>query len=261
MDLMTLGGLICGVGVVYFVLYVGQMTQFLLNREAFLLIFGGTLGSIMISYPWSSLRHVPTGLRMILFPPKRPDALIIIRALVDLAGKARREGVDSLAEELPLLPHPYLADCIHMLLDGLEPEVLRERCEQDILAAQQRHQQVSGVFRSAGTFAPIFGLLGTLIGVVQVLRHITDPAAMGRSMAVAMSASFYGIFSANFLFLPIATKLNYYSDEDMLAREIIIKGTLSLQKGESPWLMARKLESFLAFNLRRQAGAGLKTPA
>ncbi|HAM36068.1 MAG TPA: hypothetical protein DEB40_04930 [Elusimicrobia bacterium] len=261
MDLMSILGLTCGFGVVYYTLYVGQMTRFLLNPEAIILIFGGTFGSVMISYPWSALRSVPAGLRMIIFPPQRPSPMLLMSTFVNLAEKARREGIDSLSDELSRLPHPYLADCVRMILDGLEPDTIRERCEQDILATQQRHQNISGIFKSAGTFAPIFGLLGTLIGVVQVLRRITDPAAMGASMAVAMTASFYGIFSANFLFLPIATKLTYYSEEDMLARELIYKGTLSLQKGESPWLMARKLESFLAYHMRHKAKGSIKTPA
>jgi chemotaxis protein MotA len=260
MDLMTVLGAAVGFGVVYHILSVGQMSQFLLNAEAIILIFGGTLGSVMISYPWSSLRRVPTALKMMIFPPRRPDSLSLIQTFVVLAEKARKEGIESLSEDIPRLPHPYLADCLHMLLDGLEPDVVRERCERDILAAQQRHQQISAVFRSAGTYAPIFGLLGTLIGVVQVLRNITDPKAMGSSMAVAMTASFYGIFSANFLFLPIANKLSHYSDEDMLARELITKGILALQQGESPWLISRRLEAYLSFHLRQRGAGSFKVP-
>jgi len=237
------------------------MARFLLNPDALILIFGGTLGSIMISYPWSALRRVPVSLRMMVFPPQRPEALILIRVFVQLAEKARREGIDSLSEDLTRLPHPFLVDGIHMILDGLEPDVIRERCERDMLAAQQRHQQISSIFNSAGTYAPIFGLLGTLIGVVQVLRNITDPRAMGSSMAVAMTASFYGIFSANFLFLPIANKLNHYSDEDMLARELVTKGILALQQGDSPWLISRKLEAYLSFQLRHRGAGKYKVAA
>ena len=137
-----------------------------------------------------------------------------------------------------------------MLVDGLEYDVVKERCERDVSATQQRHDQVSGIFRSAGTYAPIFGLLGTLIGVVQVLRNITNPSAMGSSMAVAMTASFYGIFSANFLFLPIANKLTHYSEEELMAREIITKGILALQQGEAPWLISKRLDAYIDFQLR-----------
>ncbi len=250
MDLMTIGGILTGGGVIWYVLSVGHMMQFLLNFEAIVLIFGGTLGSVMISYPWSVLKKVPMALGIMFVPPKRPSAATLIQDIVKLAEKARRDGIDSLAEETPRVSHPYLGDCIQMLVEGLDHDMISERCEQDILATQQRHDQISGIFRSAGAFAPIFGLLGTLIGVVQVLRNITDPKAMGSSMAVAMTASFYGIFSANFVFLPISNKLSHYSEEEVLARELITKGILALQQEEAPWLISKRLEAYLSFQLR-----------
>lgn len=250
MDLMTIGGILTGGGVIWYVLSVGHMMQFLLNFEAIVLIFGGTLGSVMISYPWSVLKKVPMALGIMFVPPKRPSAATLISDIVKLAEKARRDGIDSLAEETPRVSHPYLGDCIQMLVEGLDHDMISERCEQDILATQQRHDQISGIFRSAGAFAPIFGLLGTLIGVVQVLRNITDPKAMGSSMAVAMTASFYGIFSANFVFLPISNKLSHYSEEEVLARELITKGILALQQEEAPWLISKRLEAYLSFQLR-----------
>lgn len=261
MDFMTLGGIVLGCGVIVYILAVGEMMQFLLNVEAIVLIFGGTLGSIMISYPWSVLSKVPMALAIMFFPPKRPTAQTLIAGIVKLAEKARREGIDSLAEDIPYASHPYLGDCIQMLVDGLTRDVILERCERDMLTTQQRHDQISGVFRSAGSFAPIFGLLGTLIGVVQVLRNITDPKAMGSSMAVAMTASFYGIFSANFVFLPIATKLTHYSEEEVLSRELITKGILALQQDEAPWLISKRLDAYLSFHLRARGEKPYKVAA
>ncbi|MBI4061542.1 MAG: MotA/TolQ/ExbB proton channel family protein [Elusimicrobia bacterium] len=251
MDFMTILGAAVGSGVIFFILSTGNMTRFLLNPEAIILIFGGTLGSVLISYPWSVLRHAPGGLMMMLRPPRRPTPQLLIGAFVKLGESALRDGPQSLAASIPGAPHPFLADGLQMLIDGLDAEVMRERFERDILATRQRHLQICGIFRSAGTYAPIFGLLGTLIGVVQVLRNITDPTAMGSSMAVAMTASFYGIFSANFLFLPIATKLNFYSEEEMLNRELIAKGVVALFHGEAPWLISRKLEGYMSYYLRR----------
>lgn len=261
MDLMTVLGVVIGFGVVIFVVVIGKMAQFLLNFEAFVLIFGGTLGSIMISYPWSALQHVPNAVRMMLFPPKRPPPNLLINTFVRLAETTRRSGADSLAGELRGLPHPFMGDCLQMILDGLDEDTISDRCERDIVATRHRHLQVSGIFKAAGTYSPIFGLLGTLIGVVQVLRNITNPAAMGSSMAVAMTASFYGIFAANFLFLPIASKLNFYSDEEVLSRELIAKGTLCLARGEVPWLIAKKLEAYLSFQLRQGGAKAYRVPA
>ena len=261
MDLMTLIGLSVGTGVVLYILSVGNMMRFLLNPEAIILIFGGTFGSVLISYPWSALRHVPNAVKMMFFPPARPTPQQLIKTFGDLSEKSRREGPSSLADSLRDAPHPFMADGLQMMLDGLDAEIMRDRFERDILSTRQRHMQVTGIFRAAGTFAPIFGLLGTLIGVVQVLRNITNPSAMGASMAVAMTASFYGIFSANFLFLPIATKLNFYSEEEMLNRELIAKGMLSLVHGEAPWLISRKLEGYMSFYLRRGGAKKYNVPA
>lgn len=261
MDFMTILGATVGFGVIFFVLNSGHMTHFLFNPEAIVLIFGGTFGSVCISYPWSAVKHVPTGLHMMLRPPRRPSPNQLILAFVSLAEASRRQGTQVLQVAIGKVPHPFMADALQMLVDGLDADVMRDRFDRDISATRHRHLQMSGVFRSAGTFAPIFGLLGTLIGVVQVLRNITNPSAMGASMAVAMTASFYGIFSANFLFLPIATKLNFYSEEEMLSRELIAKGTLCLLNGDAPWLMSRKLEGYLDFYLRRSGAKRYRVAA
>ncbi|MFH1620116.1 MAG: MotA/TolQ/ExbB proton channel family protein [bacterium] len=251
---MTLMGVFCGIGAIVFVLQSGGMLRILLNWEAIVLIFGGTAGSIMISYPWSALRWVASAAWKVIFPPKRAKPAELIASIVALAEKARRQGIDRIQDDIPSLPHPFLADGVKMLLDGLDEDVLRDRLERDIAMTRLRHQQLAGVFQSAGTFAPIFGLLGTLVGVVQVLRNIQDPQMMGSSMAIAMTASFYGIFSANFIFLPVAGKLNYYSEEEMLNREIIAKGTMAIHAGDIPWLVSKKLDAYIATHLRIRTG-------
>ena len=261
MDLMTLIGTAVGLGVVVFVVVNGDIARFLLNAEAVILIFGGTFGSVLISYPYSALKHVPGALKMMLFPPKRPPPLLLVSTFVRLSEKARREGTESLEGMLSSLPHPFLQDCVQMLLDGLDKETIEDRCLRDIIATQHRHQQVSGIFRSAGVYSPIFGLLGTLIGVVQVLRHIDTPSELAASMAVAMTASFYGIFAANFFFLPIANKLSFYSSEEVINRELIAKGILSLQQGEAPWLLSKKLEAYLTFQHRQGGAKGYRVEA
>lgn len=255
MDLMTFLGALTGMGVIFFVLSAGGMLKFLLNWEAIILIFGGTAGSVMIAYPWASLQWVKSSVMLVLFPPKRPPISDLVRALVSLADIGKRKGLDAISAEIPRLPHPFMVDACQMMVDGVDIHILRERMENDINTTRLRHQQQQNIFNSAGTYAPIFGLLGTLIGVVQVLRNISNPQMMGSSMAIAMTASFYGIFSANFLFLPIASKLGYYSDEDILSREIIAKGVLSVYEGDVPWLVSKKLEGYLSLALRRKARA------
>ncbi len=253
MDLMTVLGALMGTGVIIFVLSSGGMLRFLLNWEAIILIFGGTAGSVMIAYPWAALKFVKSAVRIVVFPPKRPPISEVIAVIVRLAEIAKKNGLEAIGSEIPKVPHPFLADACQMIVDGVDEHVLHERMEHDINTTRLRQQQQCNIFNSAGTFAPIFGLLGTLIGVVQVLRNISNPQMMGSSMAIAMTASFYGIFSANFIFLPIASKLNYYSDEDILTREIIAKGVASLHAGDVPWLVSKKLEGYLSLALRRKA--------
>ena len=113
--------------------------------------------------------------------------------------------------------------------------------------------QVTNMFRSAGAYSPIFGLLGTLIGVVQVLRNLENPQSMGRSMAIAVTTTFYGIFLANFVFLPMAGKLNYYSENEIITKELIAKGIQSIQEGDAPTLLSKKLEAYLSYKLRAEA--------
>jgi chemotaxis protein MotA len=251
MDLMSILGILFGAGVIVFVLSSGGMLKFLLNWEAIILIFGGTIGSVMIAYPWSTLRWVLNSIKIIFFPPKRPSVTKIIETIVRLAEISRRQGIESIESELKNLPHPFMVDACQMMLDGVDPNILAERMEHDINTTRMRNQQQANIFISAGTFAPTFGLLGTLVGVVQVLRNIQNPKVMGASMAIAMTASFYGIFSANFIFLPIANKLNFYSEEDLLNREIIARGINAIYNGDSPWLVSKKLEGYLSLYLRQ----------
>jgi chemotaxis protein MotA len=211
---------------------------------------GGTLGSVFITYPWAIVKLIPRALVMVFFPPRRQPVAAIISSLVQLAEKARREGMESLQADVSKQKHPFLSDGVQMLADGLEADMIRERLDREILLTRQRHVQVTNMFRSAGSYAPIFGLLGTLIGVVQVLRNLQDPQSMGSSMAIAITTTFYGIFLANFVFMPVAGKLNYYSENELLLKELIARGILSIHRGDVPTLLSKKLEAYLSYKMR-----------
>ena len=190
--------------------------------------------------------------RIFFFPGSRPDTTDVVRTIVRLADKAKRQGIDSLETDLPQIGIPFLASGLRLVLDGVPPEIVRSNLIKEIRFARDRHAQVSNVFRSAAAYSPIFGLLGTLVGVVQVLMTLTDPKTIGASMAIAMTATFYGIFSANFLFLPVAGKLNVYSQEEVFLEELIIEGVQCIQQNEVPALTLRKLQSFSDAHKRDQ---------
>lgn len=254
MDFMTVLGFLIGGGALYYVMWSGNALHLLLNVEAAVLVFGGTIGCALITYPWRIVRVVPRAVWIMFFPPRRIDPEAAIKMVVDLAEKAKRVGgIEKLQSEVNLLPVPFLRDSLQMVVDGLEPDMIHEKLEKELAIVRRRHYQVSAIFRSMGGYAPIFGLLGTLIGVVQVLRNLTDAQSMAASMGIAVTATFYGIFGANFLFLPIAGKLTIYSEDELIVKELFMRGVLSVQKNEVPMVVERKLEAFLAYRLRTVA--------
>lgn len=251
MDLMTILGLILGIGSVYYVMNAGGITALLLNVNAAILVFGGTLASTLISYPFKVLKQAVKVLRFVVFPSKRYAPTEIIETIIRLSERSRRTGISSLTDEIHVIKDRFLVDAIQMLVDNIDPEIIRDNLEKDILFTRKRHTQVAGVFRTMGTYSPIFGLLGTLIGVVQVLRNLSDPQAMGTSMAIAVTTTFYGIFGTNFIFLPIAAKLTVHSEDELLIKEVVIEGILSIQNGEIPIIVRKKLQAFLSYKLRQ----------
>jgi len=252
MDLMTISGIIIGLGSVWLVMANGQVVHLLFNYYAAILVFGGTIGSTLISYPWRALKQSPKVLLMVLFPRRQYTSKKAIDILMQFSEKAKRSGMDHLQEDLAGVEDNFLANGIKMLIDRLDPWMVRENLEKEITFTRKRHQQTIGMFRTMGSYAPVFGLLGTLIGVVQVLRDLTSPEAMGSSMAIAVTTTFYGIFGANFIFIPIAEKLESYSEEELLIKEVMIEGILSIQQGDIPLILGKKLQAFLAYKIREK---------
>ena len=151
----------------------------------------------------------------------------------------------SLEEDMRKAKDQFLANGLKMIADGLPANLIRSNLEKEIHFIRLRHSEMANVFRNMATYSPIFGLLGTLVGVVEVLLNLTDPRTMGSRMAVAMTATFYGIFGANFLFLPISGKLQSYSEQELFLKEVMIEGILSIQRQEVPSILARRLQAYL----------------
>ncbi|MBN1385264.1 MAG: MotA/TolQ/ExbB proton channel family protein [Elusimicrobia bacterium] len=253
MDILTLLGLALGLGAVYIVMYHGGIVGLLVNPWAAILVFGGTVGATLISVPWGQLKTALRASFFIVFPKRytqRPE--VITNTLIALCEKAKRSGIDSLQEDIANMDDRFLKEGIQLLIDGISPDLIRDNLETEIVFIRKRHNANASVFRIMGTYAPIFGLLGTLIGVVQVLKNLADPKTMGASMAIAVTTTFYGIFSTNFIFLPIASKLNALSEAEILSKEVVIEGILSIQAGDIPLILRRKLEAYLAYRVRQK---------
>ena len=245
MDLMTIAGLALGTGAVYYVLSTGGILGILFNVNAAVLVFGGVIGATLITYPWRLIKRLPRCASLILFPPRFPENDEIIEVFENIAKKARKDGISqSLLDDIPA--DSFFLRAINLVIDGFEENFIKEILYNEIAFFKRRHAQISDIFKSMGAYAPIFGLLGTLIGVVQVLRNLSDPASMGVSMAIAITTTFYGIFSTNFIFLPTAGKLSVLTERESLIKQLIVEGTASLQKGEIPSVVRKRLQSFLA---------------
>lgn len=245
MDLMTLLGWGVGLGAIVWVLQAGGTLHFFFNVHSAVLVFGGTLGATLITYPWSTIKRIPIALLLFIFPGRRESPDSMMSRLMALSNRARRSSMESLEQDMRGTRDNFLANGLKMIADGLPAAVVRGNLEKEIYFTRLRHGEVSNVFRNMATYAPIFGLLGTLVGVVEVMLNLTDPRTMGMHMALAMTATFYGIFGANFLFLPIAGKLQSYSEQELFLKEVMIEGILSIQRQEVPAILGRRLEAYL----------------
>lgn len=257
MDIMVFLGWAVGLGAIGYVLGNGGAMNFFLNKQAIILVWGGTLGSTLITYPWSILKRVPSALILFVFPGRRTSADTIMTRILNVSGRARRTSMESLEADARESNDQFLANGLKMIADGLSPAIVRSNLEKEIHFIRLRHAEIANVFRNMASYAPIFGLLGTLVGVVEVMMNLSDPRTMGMHMAVAMTATFYGIFGANFMFLPIAGKLQAYSEEELFLKEVMIEGILSIQRQEGPAILSRRLEAYL--NRRTRSRLPLKS--
>jgi chemotaxis protein MotA len=255
MDWMTPLGYLIGLSTVGYTLVHGQSVGLIFNTHAILLVFGGTIGATLLTYPQNVIVQAIRAVRIFLMPGTRPSAASVVQLIIRMAEKARRQGVESLEPDINQLQIPFLAGGLRMVLDGIPLDILRNNLLKEIRFSRDRHAQVANVFRSMAAYAPIFGLLGTLVGVVQVLVTLTDPKTIGNAMAIAMTATFYGIFAANFMFLPVAGKLNVYAQEEVFLKELMIEGILAIQQNEVPALVLKKLETFADAHKRERLQA------
>ncbi len=254
MDIATLGGL--GIGA-FFVIFgiviaggVGGLFSFL-NIPSVLITVGGSFGAIMVA---NSLSRV-LGLMKIMMnaiKTKPMETGRIISMIVTFSEKARREGLLALEDDLDELEDEFLRKGIQLVVDGTDPEIIRNIMETELNNMISRHQDGIKIFEDWGAFAPAFGMIGTLIGLILMLSNIEDKSAIGPGMSTALITTLYGAFLANLVFLPIAAKLTYVDKQEVLLREIMIEGTLSIQSGDNPRIVKEKLVSFLTPEMRVQ---------
>lgn len=245
LDKASLGGLIVAVGgiIAGLLLEGGNLGQ-VLQPTAAMIVFGGTLGAVMLQFPLSTILLAFRQLGSVFITPQR-DAQATIRQLVQYAQKARREGIVSLDAELPKIEDHFLRKSLMLAVDGTEPQELRKMMELDLDNQAEYEEQVPQVFESAGGFAPTVGILGAVIGLIQVMQHLDKIDEVGRGIAVAFVATIYGVGSANLLYLPITGKMKLRIRDEQIMREMTLEGVVSILEGMNPRMLETKLLGFL----------------
>ncbi len=251
MDLTTILGVITGVGLVIGAIASGKGGMFFIDLPAAMIVVGGTLGATLINFRMNDMLSVFQVLRKV-FTSTQVSNTDMIANLVRLAEKARREGVLSLEKELPDLHDDFVRKGIQYAVDGAEPETIRVILESELVSLEERHKLGQGIFISMAQTAPAFGMIGTLIGLIQMLRSLQDPSMLGPGMATALVTTFYGAMLAYLFFTPVAGKLANRSKEELLQKELIMEGILAIQSGDNPRIVREKLMSFIAPANRRQ---------
>jgi chemotaxis protein MotA len=244
MDRTSFIGLTVGWGLVIWAIASQPGAPFFLDVSSLLIVLGGTAGSTLMNIPFEKLRHLNATFLKFLFH-REHKVEDTIRDLVTFAERTRREGILVLEQSLARVDDDFLRDGLRLAVDGTEPEMIRAILEIELTAMEERHQDAAYMWTQVGGYAPAFGMIGTLIGLIQMLQTLDDPSRIGVGMATALVTTFYGVMIANLLALPIAGKLAMRSRHEVARRAMVIEAILSIQNGDNPRLLEEKLRTYL----------------
>ncbi len=244
MDIATILGIVVGMAfVVGGILADGSVLDFW-NLASVLIVIGGTVSATLVAYP---INNVLAAFKIAgkAFKKKDENPNEIIVQINALANIARKEGLLALEEASEEIDEEFLRKGAMLIVDGTDPELVRNLLETELSFIEERHGKGQGIFEAMGAYAPAFGMIGTLIGLINMLQKLDDPSSIGPSMGVALITTFYGSLLANLVFIPIANKLKLKSRDEILRKEIMVEGLLSIQAGENPRIIEEKLKAFL----------------
>jgi chemotaxis protein MotA len=254
LDFATILGLVIAVAALAVSAWIGNVDARIIfaRYEAFLLVFGGTVGATMISFPMRVfLRGLREGLQTAFVEPVYHER-DVIATLVSFAEKARREGLLALENEAAALEDDFMRKGIQLVIDGRDTDIIRKILETEVLFVQERNAKAEAVFMTMGGYSPTLGIIGTVLGLIAMLKELGSlggsgnvAGQLGIATAQAFVATFFGIALANLLWLPLASKIKERAGQQLLMREIMIEGILSIQAGDNPRLLEEKLHAFL----------------
>jgi chemotaxis protein MotA len=221
------------------------------NVPAILIVFLGSLGATMISHSMAENKTAVKALKKVFLPGTQPVAADAVERISELANQARSEGLLALESEASSNPDPFFRKGLQLAVDGTDAQTLQEIMVAEIKATKERHKAAAGWFTQAGIFAPTFGIIGAVVGLIAVLSKLDDPSKLGHGIGAAFVATFWGIFLANGLFLPFSNKLKRLSADEMAYRELTLQGIMALQAGTSPRAVEEKLSGYLPPSARK----------
>ncbi len=249
MDLSTIIGIIGAFGLLLAAMSTGGSVLLFVNAPSVLIVVGGTIGTTLINYPFKDVFGAFAVLKK-AFHVKEVPFNDSIAQMVEFANKARKEGILSLQSVMDNIDDQFLVKGLQMAVDGQEPASLKEMLYLEIEYIQERHENGAAIFLSMGAYAPAMGMIGTLVGLVQMLQTMNDPSSIGPAMAVALLTTLYGSVIANIMCIPVAGKLKLRSQAEVLSKTLITEGMESILAGENPRIMEQKLHTFIAPKLR-----------
>ncbi|MDZ5472546.1 flagellar motor protein MotP [Bacillus sp. 31A1R] len=266
LDVLTPIGLVIGIVMLIFgIVYNGGVEGILsfLDPASLLIVFGGLISGLLISFPLKDIKHLFTVIKQ-GFSNEEQNLRGLINTFIGLSERARREGLLALETEVEKVDDPFIRKGVLLAVDGIEPEVINDIMNAEIAAMEDRHKKGRGILEKAGEYAPAWGMIGTLIGLVLMLKNLNDPSTLGPNMAIALLTTLYGSLLANLFFLPLAAKLALKSEREVFFKQIIIEGVIGVQSGQNPKILEEKLSAFLSSVERKedlkvvQSGEALK---
>ena len=231
---------------------INQNVGIFIDLPTFMIVLGGSFGAVIANFKLSDMKKIPSLAIQAILAPSEEDESTTINQIVELSQEARVNGLLSLEPKIKEIESTFLRTGLEMVVDGTDVEDIRESMENDLAFMQRRHQKGQQIFLQFGMFCPAFGMVGTLVGLVKMMTDLTDIVQIAANMQVALLTTFWGSLIANTFALPIAGKLQTISNNEVIIKEMMIEGVLSIPKGENPKVLKRYLETFIAPKRRAQ---------
>lgn len=249
MDIGTIIGLVAGAAMLLWSILMASDIGPFIDYPSIVLVVGGSVCAALMSFPMQHVMSIARVLRKAIFL-KAQNPKELIANLVKYAEIARRDGILALENVTANVTDPFLVQGIQMAVDGTDPELIESILMSDLEAIDARHSEGKALLDNIGKFAPAFGMIGTLVGLVIMLKNMSDPSSIGPAMAIALLTTLYGAVMSNMFALPLAEKLGRRSKEELLLKMIIIRGVMSIQSGDNPRIVEQKLKTFLPVSKR-----------